>query len=68
MLATGYLFLSVNAGPVVSIPVRVDTDRITMEVWFGHELTACEAPEARAVIEGVLTGLSSQRGIPGGTE
>lgn len=58
MQAKGYLFLSINSGPIVSFPVRLDTDRIKMEFWCGDEDASTADPSVRAVVEGVLTSMA----------
>lgn len=64
MHADGYLFLSINGGPVTSIPVHVDTDRLIMELWYGTECDTSACPSVRALIEGVLTVMHDQVPAP----
>jgi hypothetical protein len=59
MHATGYLFLSVNDGPVVSVPVTVETGRLMLEMWFGDLDASSADPALRCRIEGILTALSA---------
>jgi hypothetical protein len=51
----GYLFVAVNGGPVVSVPVTAETGRLMLELWFGDAAAADAAPELRSRIEGILT-------------
>jgi hypothetical protein len=62
MIPDGYLFLSINDGPVVSVPVRpvgVDANRIIVEVWYGPIEASTADSSVRARVEGILTHLSS---------
>jgi hypothetical protein len=61
MQATGFLFLTVNGGPVVSVPVSVETDKLVMELWYGDHDAANADPAVRAHIEGILTRLEDYR-------
>lgn len=73
MHATGFLFLSVNNGPVVSVPVTEHTGRLMLEMWFGGQDAQAVDPELRCRIEGILTASSvseqspaaSPRHVPG---
>lgn len=58
MDASGFLFLTINGGPVVSVPVTVDTGRIVMELWYGDYDASTADPSVRAVVEGVLTAMT----------
>jgi hypothetical protein len=61
MQAKGFLFLTVNGGPVVSVPVSVETDKLVMELWYGDHDAANADPAVRAHIEGILTRLEDLR-------
>jgi hypothetical protein len=61
MQASGFLFLTVNGGPVVSVPVSVETDKLVMELWYGDHDAANADPAVRAHIEGILTRLDDLR-------
>lgn len=63
-VADGFLFLSINGGPVTSIPVHVETDKIVMELWYGTERNTSACPAVRALIEGVLTVMHDQVPAP----
>ena len=51
----GYLFLAVNGGPVVSVPVTAETGRLMLELWFGDRDAEDTPSELRGRIEAILT-------------
>lgn len=53
MFADGFLFLSINNGPVTSVPVAISGDRFEIDLWYGG-VDASESPH-RAHITGLLT-------------
>jgi hypothetical protein len=55
MEPSGYLFISVNNGPVISVPVSAETGRLMLEMWYGGADAEHVGPELRARIEGILT-------------
>jgi hypothetical protein len=58
MKAKGHLYLTINGGPVISLPVRINTDRLIMEFWYGDIDASTPDPDMRARIEGILTAMS----------
>jgi hypothetical protein len=67
MQANGYLFLSVNDGPVSSIPVTIDSDKLVMELWYGDlDASTCD-PSVRAVVEAVLVKMTDCQPEPART-
>jgi hypothetical protein len=59
MEPSGYLFISVNNGPVISVPVSSETGRLMLELWYGGADAEHAAPELRNRIEGILTAASA---------
>lgn len=55
MNAVGFVFLSIDDGPVTSLPIQINTDKLVMEISYGTEHAASACPSVRALVEGILT-------------
>jgi hypothetical protein len=61
MKAKGFLYMTINGGPAISFPVKIDTDKIIMEFWYGDIDASTPDPDIRARIEGILTRMSESQ-------
>ena len=59
-VADGYVFLSIDGGPVSSLPIQINTDKIVTEIIIGTEQHESACPSVRALLESILTTMRDQ--------